>query len=229
MNSRLIAVAGAAVLALSLSACSTSTTTDGPSASEEATNNAPAGATTNAASPEAAHNAPTEATESPTTPPTASYSAPEDNQVAPHLIVTHIPEGHSLTTDDIGSDRLLFATAASAEELSNTGSVSGYLVRLGDATATVEGVIEKDAESINVDPDDFAATGEAAVDGETAQTFSGEGSLSDDSGYVAERGAVVTHNGQTFVITAKAFDKSDRPTLSEDEFNAFLKGIVWTD
>ena len=39
--------------------------------------------------------------------------------------------------------------------------------------------------------------------------------------------AVVTHNGKTLVIRAMAFDKNTQPTVSEEEFNAFLKGIVW--
>ena len=47
--------------------------------------------------------------------------------------------------------------------------------------------------------------------------------------YLAERGAVVTHNGKTFIIEGIALDKSSQPTVSEEGFNAFLKGIVWTD
>ena len=46
---------------------------------------------------------------------------------------------------------------------------------------------------------------------------------------MAERGAVVTHNGKTFIIEGIALDKSSQPTVSEEEFNAFLKGIVWAD
>ena len=101
-------------------------------------------------------------------------------------------------------------------------------VAVGGGAVTVETAIQEDAVSVGLGPSSFTAIGETTVDSETAQTFAGEGAAS-DAGYLAERGAVVTHNGQTFVITAKAFDKSDRPTLSEDEFNAFLKGIVRTD
>ena len=46
---------------------------------------------------------------------------------------------------------------------------------------------------------------------------------------MAERGAVVTHNGKTFIIEGIALDKSSQPTVSEEEFNAFLKGTVWAD
>ena len=60
-----------------------------------------------------------------------------------------------------------------------------------------------------------------SVDGETAQTYQGGGADPNGGGYVAERGAVVTHNGKTFVIRAMAANKNTQPTVSEEEFNAF--------
>ena len=108
-----------------------------------------------------------------------------------------------------------------------SGSV--YMIRLADEGTTVDTVIQGNAEISRLDVSAFTTTGEASVDGETAQTYQGAGPVSDGSGYVAERGAVVTHNGKTFIIEGIALDKSSQPTVSEEEFNAFLKGIVWAD
>lgn len=219
MNShRLIAIVGAAVLATCLTACSAGTNTD-------ASASAAAGAATNT---DTASTPGAPASAAPTAPATASYTAPADNQVAPLLTVTHVPAGHPLV-DNGKNDRLVFSTAGSADDINQSESFSGYIIQLAEEGTTVDAVIQNDASSFGVDASAFTPTGEVSVDGETAQTYQGGGPVSDGSGYLAERGAIVTHNGKTLVIRAMAFDKNSQPTVSEEEFNAFLKGIVWTD
>ena len=221
MNShRLIAVVGAAALAACLTACSAGTNTDASGSSSAA-----AGAETNT---DTASTPGAPASAVPTAPATANYTAPADNQVAPLLTVTHIPEGYSLA-ENTDNDRLLFSTASSADDFYNSSSGNAYMIRLADEGTTVDTVIQGNAELSTLDASAFTTTGEASVDGETAQTYQGAGPVSDGSGYVAERGAVVTHNGKTFIIEGIALDKSSQPTVSEEEFNAFLKGIVWAD
>ena len=216
MNShRLIAVVGAAALAACLTACSAGTNTD-------ASASAAAGAETNT---DTASTPGAPASAVPTAPATANYTAPADNQVAPLLTVTHVPQGHSLVENTDNNSRLTFATASTADD-TTLESGSAYMIRLADEGTTVDTVIQGNAE---LDASAFTTTGEASVDGETAQTYQGAGPVSDGSGYVAERGAVVTHNGKTFIIEGIALDKSSQPTVSEEEFNAFLKGIVWAD
>lgn len=220
MNSqRLIAVIGAAALAACLTACSTDTGTDASASS------AAAGAEANT---DTASTPGAPASAAPTAPATASYTAPADNQVAPLLTVTHVPQGHSLVENTDNNSRLTFATASTADD-TTLESGSAYMIRLADEGTTVDTVIQGNAELSTLDASAFTTTGEASVDGETAQTYQGAGPVSDGSGYVAERGAVVTHNGKTFIIEGIALDKSSQPTVSEEEFNAFLKGIVWAD
>ena len=216
MNSRrLIAVVGAAALAACLTACSAGTNTDASGSSSAA---AGAAANTDTASTPGA----------PTAPATANYTAPEGNQVAPLLTVTHIPEGYSLA-ENTDNDRLLFSTASSADDFYNSSSGNAYMIRLADEGTTVDTVIQGNAELSGLDAGAFTTTGEASVDGETAQTYQGGGADPNGGNYLAERGAVVTHNGKTFIIEGIALDKSSQPTVSEEGFNAFLKGIVWTD
>lgn len=219
MNShRLIAVVGAAALAACLTACSAGTNTD-------ASASAAAGAEANT---DTASTPGAPASAAPTAPATASYTAPEGNQVAPLLTVTHVPQGHSLVENTDNNSRLTFATASTADD-TTLESGSAYMIRLADEGTTVDTVIQGNAELSTLDASAFTTTGEASVDGETAQTYQGAGPVSDGSGYVAERGAVVTHNGKTFIIEGIALDKSSQPTVSEEGFTAFLKGIVWTD
>lgn len=215
MNSRrLIAVVGAAALAACLTACSAGTNTDASGSSSAA---AGAAANTDTASTPGA----------PTAPATASYTAPAGNQVAPFLTVTHVPAGHSLVKNT-DNNRLTFSSASNADDTTmESGSV--YMIRLADEGTTVDTVIQGNAEISRLDVSAFTTTGEASLDGEAAQTYQGAGPISDGSGYLAERGAVVTHNGKTFIIEGMAIDKNTQPTVSEEEFNAFLKGIVWTD
>ena len=217
MNShRLIAVVGAAALAACLTACSAGTNTD-------ASASAAAGAETNT---DTASTPGAPASAVPTAPATANYTAPADNQVAPLLTVTHVPQGHSLVENTDNNSRLTFATASTADD-TTLESGSAYMIRLADEGTTVDTVIQGNAELSGLDAGAFTTTGEASVDGETAQTYQGAGPVSDGSGYVAERGAVVTHNGKTFIIEGIAIDKNTQSTVSEEEFNAFLKGIVW--
>ena len=217
MNSRrLIAVVGAAALAACLTACSAGTNTD-------ASASAAAGAATNT---DTASTPGAPASAAPTAPATANYTAPADNQVAPLLTVTHVPQGHSLVENTDNNSRLTFATASTADD-TTLESGSAYMIRLADEGTTVDTVIQGNAELSTLDASAFTTTGEASVDGETAQTYQGAGPVSDGSGYVAERGAVVTHNGKTFIIEGIAIDKNTQSTVSEEEFNAFLKGIVW--
>ena len=219
MNShRLIAVVGAAALAACLTACSAGTNTD-------ASASAAAGAEANT---DTASTPGAPASAAPTAPATANYTAPADNQVAPLLTVTHVPQGHSLVENTDNNSRLTFATASTADD-TTLESGSAYMIRLADEGTTVDTVIQGNAELSTLDASAFTTTGEASVDGETAQTYQGAGPVSDGSGYVAERGAVVTHNGKTFIIEGIALDKSSQPTVSEEGFNAFLKGIVWAD
>lgn len=215
MNSRrLIAVVGAAALAACLTACSAGTNTDASGSSSAA---AGAAANTDTASTPGA----------PTAPATASYTTPAGNQVAPFLTVTHVPAGHSLVKNT-DNNRLTFSSASNADDTTmESGSV--YMIRLADEGTTVDTVIQGNAEISRLDVSAFTTTGEASIDGEAAQTYQGAGPISDGSGYLAERGAVVTHNGKTFIIEGMAIDKNTQPTVSEEEFNAFLKGIVWTD
>ena len=221
MNShRLIAVVGAAALTACLTACSAGTNTDASGSSSAA-----AGAETNT---DTASTPGAPASAVPTAPATANYTAPADNQVAPLLTVTHVPQGHSLVENTDNNSRLTFATASTADD-TTLESGSAYMIRLADEGTTVDTVIQGNAELSTLDAGAFTTTGEASVDGETAQTYQGAGPVSDGSGYVAERGAVVTHNGKTFIIEGIALDKSSQPTVSEEEFNAFLKGIVWAD
>ena len=211
MNShRLIAVVGAAALAACLTACSAGTNTD-------ASASAAAGAEAN-----------TDTASTPGAPASAAPTAPEGNQVAPLLTVTHIPEGYSLA-ENTDNDRLLFSTASSADDFYNSSSGNAYMIRLADEGTTVDTVIQGNAELSGLDAGAFTTTGEASVDGETAQTYQGGGADPNGGNYLAERGAVVTHNGKTFIIEGIALDKSSQPTVSEEGFNAFLKGIVWTD
>ena len=216
MNShRLIAVVGAAALAACLTACSAGTNTDASGSSSAA---AGAAANTDTASTPGA----------PTAPATANYTAPEGNQVAPLLTVTHVPAGHPLV-DNGKNDRLVFSTAGSADDIDQSDTFSAYMIRPAEEGTTVDTVIQDSAGSLGIDASGYTPTGEVSVDGETAQTYQGGGADPNGGGYVAERGAVVTHNGKTFVIRAMAADKNTQPTVSEEEFNAFLKGIVWTD
>ena len=99
-------------------------------------------------------------------------------------------------------------------------------VAVGGGAVTVETAIQEDAVSVGLGPSSFTAIGETTVDSETAQTFAGEGAAS-DAGYLAERGAVVTPT--TDGPSSSALGNSSRPTLSEEELNVFLKGIVRTD
>lgn len=215
MNSRrLIAVVGAAALAACLTACSAGTNTDASASSAAAG----AEANTDTASTPGA----------PTAPATANYTAPEGNQVAPLLTVTHVPAGHPLV-DNGKNDRLVFSTAGSADDIDQSDTFSAYMIRPAEEGTTVDTVIQDSAGSLGIDASGYTPTGEVSVDGETAQTYQGGGADPNGGGYVAERGAVVTHNGKTFVIRAMAADKNTQPTVSEEEFNAFLKGIVWTD
>ena len=218
MNShRLIAVVGAAALAACLTACSAGTNTD-------ASASAAAGAEANT---DTASTPGAPASAAPTAPATANYTAPADNQVAPLLTVTHVPAGHSLVKNT-DNNRLTFSSASNADDTTmESGSV--YMIRLADEGTTVDTVIQGNAELSTLDASAFTTTGEASIDGETAQTYQGAGPISDGSGYLAERGAVVTHNGKAFIIEGMAIDKNTQPTVSEEEFNAFLKGIVWTD
>ena len=217
MNSRrLIAVVGAAALAACLTACSAGTNTD-------ASASAAAGAATNT---DTASTPGAPASAAPTAPATASYTAPEGNQVAPLLTVTHVPAGHPLV-DNGKNDRLVFSTASSIDDIDQSESFSGYTIQLAEEGTTVDAVIQNDVASFGVDASAFTTTGEASIDGEAAQTYQGGGADPNGGGYMAERGAVVTHNGKTLVIRAMAFDKNTQPTVSEEEFNAFLKGIVW--
>ena len=221
MNShRLIAVVGAAALAACLTACSAGTNTDASGSSSAA-----AGAETNT---DTASTPGAPASAVPTAPATANYTAPADNQVAPLLTVTHVPQGHSLA-ENTDNDRLLFSTASSADDFYNSSSGNAYMIRLADEGTTVDTVIQGNAELSGLDAGAFTTTGEASVDGETAQTYQGGGADPNGGNYLAERGAVVTHNGKTFIIEGIALDKSSQPTVSEEGFNAFLKGIVWTD
>ncbi len=221
MNShRLIAVVGAAALAACLTACSAGTNTDASGSSSAA---AGAEANTDTAS---TPGAPASAV--PTAPATANYTAPADNQVAPLLTVTHVPAGHPLV-DNGKNDRLVFSTAGSADDIDQSDTFSAYMIRPAEEGTTVDTVIQDSASSLGLDASGYTPTGEASVDGEAAQTYQGGGADPNGSGYVAERGAVVTHNGKTFVIRAMAADKNSQPAVSEEEFNAFLKGIVWTD
>ena len=166
------------------------------------------------------------ASAAPTAPATANYTAPADNQVAPLLTVTHVPQGHSLVENTDNNSRLTFATASTADD-TTLESGSAYMIRLADEGTTVDTVIQGNAELSTLDASAFTTTGEASVDGETAQTYQGGGADPNGGNYLAERGAVVTHNGKTFIIEGIALDKSSQPTVSEEEFNAFLKGIVW--
>ena len=217
MNShRLIAVVGAAALAACLTACSAGTNTD-------ASASAAAGAEANT---DTASTPGAPASAAPTDPATASYTAPADNQVAPLLTVTHVPAGHPLV-DNGKNDRLVFSTASSIDDIDQSESFSGYTIQLAEEGTTVDAVIQNDVASFGVDASAFTTTGEASIDGEAAQTYQGGGADPNGGGYMAERGAVVTHNGKTLVIRAMAFDKNTQPTVSEEEFNAFLKGIVW--
>ena len=221
MNSRrLIAVVGAAALAACLTACSAGTNTDASGSSSAA-----AGAATNT---DTASTPGAPASAAPTAPATASYTAPAGNQVAPLLTVTHVPAGHPLV-DNGKNDRLVFSTAGSADDIDQSDTFSAYMIRLADEGTTVDTVIQGNAEISRLDVSAFTTTGEASIDGETAQTYQGAGPISDGSGYLAERGAVVTHNGKAFIIEGMAIDKNTQPTVSEEEFNAFLKGIVWAD
>ena len=221
MNShRLIAVVGAAALAACLTACSAGTNTDASGSSSAA-----AGAATNT---DTASTPGAPASAAPTAPATANYTAPEGNQVAPLLTVTHIPEGYSLA-ENTDNDRLLFSTVSSADDFYNSSSGNAYMIRLVDEGTTVDTVIQGNAELSGLDAGAFTTTGETSVDGETAQTYQGGGADPNGGGYLAERGAVVTHNGKTFIIEGIALDKSSQPAVSEEGFNAFLKGIVWTD
>ena len=219
MNShRLIAVVGAAALAACLTACSAGTNTD-------ASASAAAGAEANT---DTASTPGAPASAVPTAPATANYTAPADNQVAPLLTVTHVPQGHSLVENTDNNSRLTFATASTADD-TTLESGSAYMIRLADEGTTVDTVIQGNAELSTLDASAFTTTGEASVDGETAQTYQGGGADPNGGNYLAERGAVVTHNGKTFIIEGIALDKSSQPTVSEEGFNAFLKGIVWTD
>ena len=221
MNShRLIAVVGAAALAACLTACSAGTNTDASGSSSAA-----AGAATNT---DTASTPGAPASAAPTAPATANYTAPEGNQVAPLLTVTHVPAGHPLV-DNGKNDRLVFSTAGSADDIDQSDTFSAYMIRPAEEGTTVDTVIQDSAGSLGIDASGYTPTGEVSVDGETAQTYQGGGADPNGGGYVAERGAVVTHNGKTFVIRAMAADKNTQPTVSEEEFNAFLKGIVWTD
>ena len=219
MNShRLIAVVGAAALAACLTACSAGTNTD-------ASASAAAGAEANT---DTASTPGAPASAAPTAPATANYTAPADNQVAPLLTVTHVPQGHSLVENTDNNSRLTFATASTADD-TTLESGSAYMIRLADEGTTVDTVIQGNAELSTLDASAFTTTGETSVDGETAQTYQGGGADPNGGGYLAERGAVVTHNGKTFIIEGMAIDKNTQPTVSEEEFNAFLKGIVWAD
>lgn len=226
MNTRrLIATAGSALLATSLLACSSDTTTSTPSGATTASETtAPAttgpattgpGATTTSAPPT-----------TPAAPPTAAYDAPADNQVAQLLTVTHIPAGCSYASNT-KSDRLSFATVTDRAAFDSVESVTGYTIRLESTITTAAEAIAQEAARYELSTDVFTTTGKATIDGETAQTYAGASALPDGSGYIAERGAVVTHNGQTFLVAALAMGKTAQPTLSEDEFKDFLKGIVW--
>lgn len=222
MNTRrLIATASSALLlATSLLACSSDTTTSTPSgATTTSETTAPAttgpGATTTSAPPT-----------TPAAPPTAAYDAPADNQVAQLLTVTHIPAGCSYASNT-KSDRLSFATVTDRAAFDSVESVTGYTIRLESTITTAAEAIAQEAARYELSTDVFTTTGEATIDGETAQTYAGASALPDGSGYIAERGAVVTHNGQTFLVAALAMGKTAQPTLSEDEFKDFLKGIVW--
>ena len=217
MNShRLIAVVGAAALAACLTACSAGTNTD-------ASASAAAGAEANT---DTASTPGAPASAVPTAPATANYTAPADNQVAPLLTVTHVPQGHSLVENTDNNSRLTFATASTADD-TTLESGSAYMIRLADEGTTVDTVIQGNAELSGLDAGAFTTTGEASVDGETAQTYQGGGADPNGGNYLAERGAVVTHNGKTFIIEGIAIDKNTQSTVSEEEFNAFLKGIVW--
>ena len=99
-------------------------------------------------------------------------------------------------------------------------------VAVGGGAVTVETAIQEDAVSVGLGPSSFTAIGETTVDSETMQTFAGEG-VASDAGYLAERGAVVAP--ATGGPSSSALGKSSRHTLSEEELNVFLKGIVWTD
>ena len=98
--------------------------------------------------------------------------------------------------------------------------------RSRDGAVTVETAIQEDNRQRGPGPNSFTAIGETTVDSETAQTFAGEGAAS-DAGYLAERGAVVAP--ATGGPSSSALGNSSRPTLSEEELNVFLKGIVRTD
>lgn len=216
MNTRrLIATAGSALLATSLLACSSDTTTSTPSGATTTSETTGPGATTTSAPPT-----------TPAAPPTAAYDAPADNQVAQLLTVTHIPAGCSYASNT-KTDRLSFATVTDREAFDSVESVTGYTIRLESTITTAAEAIAQEAARYELSTDVFTTTGEATIDGETAQTYAGASALPDGSGYIAERGAVVTHNGQTLLVAALAMGKTAQPTLSEDEFKDFLKGIVW--
>ena len=149
-----------------------------------------------------------------------------DNQVAQLLTVTHIPAGCSYASNT-KTDRLSFATVTDREAFDSVESVTGYTILLESTITTAAEAIAQEAARYELSTDVFTTTGEATIDGETAQTYAGASALPDGSGYIAERGAVVTHNGQTFLVAALAMGKTAQPTLSEDEFKDFLKGIVW--
>ena len=107
------------------------------------------------------------ASAAPTAPATASYTAPADNQVAPLLTVTHVPQGHSLVENTDNNSRLTFATASTADD-TTLESGSAYMIRLADEGTTVDTVIQGNAELSTLDASAFTTTGEASVDGETA-------------------------------------------------------------
>jgi|GEM_PF-1319731 PREDICTED: similar to predicted protein, partial len=226
MNTRrLIATAGSALLATSLLACSSDTTTSTPSGATTASETTASETTTSETTGPGATTTSAPPT-TPAAPPTAAYDAPADNQVAQLLTVTHIPAGCSYAPNT-KSDRLSFATVTDREAFDSVESVTGYTIRLESTITTAAEAIAQEAARYELSTDVFTTTGEATIDGETAQTYAGASALPDGSGYIAERGAVVTHNGQTFLVAALAMGKTAQPTLSEDEFKDFLKGIVW--
>ena len=104
MNShRFIAVVGVVALVACLTACSAGTNTDASASS------AAAGAEANT---DTASTPGAPASAAPTAPATANYTAPEGNQVAPLLTVTHVPAGHPLVDNgknDQLSNRRLWA------------------------------------------------------------------------------------------------------------------------
>ena len=172
MNSRLVAAVGAAALAASLAACSTSRPTD-PSSTV-----ADSGATATSASPV-----------EPTSVPT--------NQVAPLVKATYIPEGHSLA-DNAATDRLAFVSA-NLEQLDSVDSASGYVIQLKNEPTTVDDVIQSDAATVSLDPTGFTHAGDVTIDGERGQAFQGGGSSPDGSAHLRRRHsqwADLRHHGQ---------------------------------